>query len=889
MPFRIAQTSAEDFFGLGSDRGGPSTDVASQFFGLDNEPRREPRRRGRGSPPLATDAPGGVPPPQQPFQWQGGGGPPPQQPTGGYVAGGGGYAQNYAAEQPQQRRAGPPGQGRRASPPLGLDEYSDASYYHANGQPEVSMQPPPPHGYGGVAPAMQPRRPRAPAGDGSGNSSASPPLSGAVGAPPPPPIEPPPSNYKYMGSGVGGSGRGESYADLTDAPAMSSRSEPAPGSRFERAGVGPPSAASSRAQLASEAPRGPSAGRRREQLPRQRDTRPEWNNDFVEYGALSGGAPPAPAPAPAPALSQASGPRTRSTSGRRRDTGSIPDAGPGWSNDFTDYGSLGGPAAPPSAAQPSGPSGGGAGGAGGRGGTRPEWLDGQGTCEPCVPSGPSSSSSSLGGGRRQPSAGGRGAASRDERPVGSRPSNRDERPVGGGGRGGAANGGGSGRDVERAVGGAQSYEQMMSQYGDEAYGAPPPPSNRRQPRDPERPVGGGGAMQQPAQQQQQRGNPERALPQPAMSYEQLMAHENGGGDGDGGLVPCSICGRKFAASRIEAHSRACQRQAEAKPRKAFVAAKQRIGQIEGVNQNMIREAARAEEAKAKAKAELARDMGAAAPQTEQKPRTQKQVMLGKDGRPLSPLSAAIARKKAGLDPYEEDTDEIELETLPCPCCGRNFHADRLEKHLEICRKSQLNAQQRGTWNSQSQRLDSSAATFSASPPMTRSRGPRSSFRASHTPIEGSTRDSSSRGAPGRSSGPRAGAGSAEYPFGGGGGGGGGGGARPVDGMPANKPMPKWQRDRQALRRALEGGRALEKAKADGVPAHLLPPPPQMNEEEDDRVPCPHCGRKFNSTAAERHIPKCTSIRAKPKTLMRGMPAGGPNRASGGRTPTQYVL
>ena len=248
-------------------------------------------------------------------------------------------------------------------------------------------------------------------------------------------------------------------------------------------------------------------------------------------------------------------------------------------------------------------------------------------------------------------------------------------------------------------------------------------------------------------------------------------------------MPCSICGRKFAASR-RAHSRACQRQAEAKPRKAFVAAKQRIGQIEGVNQNMIREAARAEEAKAKAKAELARDMGAAAPQTEQKPRTQKQVMLGKDGRPLSPLSAAIARKKAGLDPYEEDTDEIELETLPCPCCGRNFHADRLEKHLEICRKSQLNAQQRGTWNSQSQRLDSSAATSRVA--ANDATAKRSASGASH-PDRGLDARLflawRARPVPGH-----AGAGSAEYPFGGGGGGG-GGGARPVDGMPANKLCP----------------------------------------------------------------------------------------------------
>ena len=96
--------------------------------------------------------------------------------------------------------------------------------------------------------------------------------------------------------------------------------------------------------------------------------------------------------------------------------------------------------------------------------------------------------------------------------------------------------------------------------------------------------------------------------------------------------------------------------------------------------------------------------------------------------------------------------------------------------------------------------------------------------------------------------------------------------------------------------------------------HLLPPPPPVDEEYDDRVQCPHCMRKFNATAAERHIPKCSSIRAKPKMLVKGggggahergsaantfgapmgggmggMAAASMSRQNGGRTPTQYVL
>jgi zinc-finger of a C2HC-type len=43
--------------------------------------------------------------------------------------------------------------------------------------------------------------------------------------------------------------------------------------------------------------------------------------------------------------------------------------------------------------------------------------------------------------------------------------------------------------------------------------------------------------------------------------------------------------------------------------------------------------------------------------------------------------------------------------------------------------------------------------------------------------------------------------------------------------------------------------------ADGVDLSTLPPPP-ASQAPDDRTPCPHCGRKFNQSAADRHIPKC---------------------------------
>ena len=127
-------------------------------------------------------------------------------------------------------------------------------------------------------------------------------------------------------------------------------------------------------------------------------------------------------------------------------------------------------------------------------------------------------------------------------------------------------------------------------------------------------------------------------------------------------------------------------------------------------------------------------------------------MLGKDGRPLSPLSAAMARAKAGDDIHDIERDAAEdmpSDIRPCPCCGRNFAANRLPTHLEICQKITINSQQRQTWNSQSQRINNTQ-TFNASPPPQRSStsrrgapgglgGTGSSFRASHTPGESSER------------------------------------------------------------------------------------------------------------------------------------------------------
>mmetsp|Transcript_14948 Transcript_14948/g.31186 ORF Transcript_14948/g.31186 Transcript_14948/m.31186 type:complete len:359 (+) Transcript_14948:162-1238(+) len=93
--------------------------------------------------------------------------------------------------------------------------------------------------------------------------------------------------------------------------------------------------------------------------------------------------------------------------------------------------------------------------------------------------------------------------------------------------------------------------------------------------------------------------------------------------------------------------------------------------------------------------------------------------------------------------------------------------------------------------------------------------------------------------------------------------------------PAAKAAPKkakWKQESAQLRQAMASARAVTAAQKAGKDLRTVDIP-QLAEEDDDRVPCPHCGRKFSQQAADRHIPQCQNIKAKPSVLKAGAKTG----------------
>ncbi|XP_071972943.1 zinc finger C2HC domain-containing protein 1C isoform X2 [Engystomops pustulosus] len=146
------------------------------------------------------------------------------------------------------------------------------------------------------------------------------------------------------------------------------------------------------------------------------------------------------------------------------------------------------------------------------------------------------------------------------------------------------------------------------------------------------------------------------------------------------------------------------------------------------------------------------------------------------------------------------TPGLRQDLVPCQFCGRQFMELRLQKHAAVCEK---------TYNSRRKVFDSSKA------------------RAKGTELE-------------------------QY-------------LHKKGRQPSPAPQVKansWRQKHESFLRTIRQARVVQDVVARGGKISDLPPPPP--DENPDYVTCPHCSRRFAPRAAERHIPKCETIKNKPR-------------------------
>eukprot|EP01061_Rhynchopus_euleeides_P043654 TRINITY_DN76243_c0_g1_i1.p1 TRINITY_DN76243_c0_g1~~TRINITY_DN76243_c0_g1_i1.p1 ORF type:complete len:180 (+),score=59.56 TRINITY_DN76243_c0_g1_i1:84-542(+) len=83
--------------------------------------------------------------------------------------------------------------------------------------------------------------------------------------------------------------------------------------------------------------------------------------------------------------------------------------------------------------------------------------------------------------------------------------------------------------------------------------------------------------------------------------------------------------------------------------------------------------------------------------------------------------------------------------------------------------------------------------------------------------------------------------------------------------PPPKPKTNWKQQHEDFISAMKSNKLVAAVERGEAPASALSSIPAP---KDNRVPCPHCTRKFAADVAERHIPKCKNILHKPKSLRR---------------------
>ena len=213
-------------------------------------------------------------------------------------------------------------------------------------------------------------------------------------------------------------------------------------------------------------------------------------------------------------------------------------------------------------------------------------------------------------------------------------------------------------------------------------------------------------------------------------------------------------------------------------------------------------------------------------------------------------------------------------TVTCPTCSRNFNATAAARHIKVC--EQVFIVKPKKFDGSAKRIEK-IAEENAAPEVAgynaHNSGSRSGSlsRKSNSGSNGTSSVRSSQDSTSTSS----------------------------TTTSASVKKSTWKQHSDQLRRAMNSMKKPKMLSAGAGEAAMdsMPPPANtpVNQSldtttaantvveapvEDYLTPCPHCSRRFNERAAERHIPQCLDIKARPKTLKKnsGRPAVSKSKA-----------
>jgi hypothetical protein len=241
----------------------------------------------------------------------------------------------------------------------------------------------------------------------------------------------------------------------------------------------------------------------------------------------------------------------------------------------------------------------------------------------------------------------------------------------------------------------------------------------------------------------------------------------------------------------------------------------------------------------------------APPQRQQQQQQHRQQAPSMNDNPYGPDAYPPGMSAPDMSEYPDDS--AGGPQMQCPDCGRKFNPIPYSKHVIICAK--VFQQKRKVFDSSKMRIEAVG-----DPELLKIAAQKEKEARMQA-----MRDKKKAAAGGGGGAPNPTAASAPVrpSAGGGAKNGGGGGAGSAS----------WRDKSSAFRDAMKAARQYSQAVAEGKPL----PPPVASAPDPSLVPCPHCNRSFNAKAAERHIPQCQNIRAKPSALKRGTGgAGGVN-------------